>query len=106
MSKANESALGQLHGAIARVLTEVVQHEEEIVTYDEEGNAIGTGKMQYTVTPAMMAAGIKFLKDNQITCDIEQDENMGNLKEALAKKQKHSRLSDPKKAAGELQLVK
>lgn len=106
MSKATEDALSDLHGTVAQVLSEVVAHEEEEVTYDEEGNAQPTGNMIRTVTPAMMATAVKFLKDNQITCDIDQDENMNNLRDTLAKKQKRSRLEDPSKAAGALQIVK
>ena len=105
MGKSSEEALGQLHGAIARVLTNVVEQQEEEVSYDAEGEAVPTGNMMYTVSPAMMATAVKFLKDNSITCDIEQDNNMGNLKEALAKKQKHSRLNDPKGASGQLKVV-
>jgi hypothetical protein len=99
MSRASEDALGNLHSSVARVLDSVVTKQEEVVEYDEEGNATPTGEMEYTCTPAMMAAAIKFLKDNSITCDIEQSENMGNLREALGKKQKRSRMSDPKVAA-------
>lgn len=106
MSKATESALGDLHQSVARVLNDVVTNESEIIEYDAEGNEIQTGKMEYTCTPAMMAAAIKFLKDNSITCDIEQSDNMGSLRESLAKRQKHSRLNDPKGAAGQLQAVK
>lgn len=99
MSKASEDKLGALHNAVAQVLTAQVSHQVEETTFDEEGNEVGTGVMVYTAPPATLAAAIKFLKDNQITCDVEVDENMNNLREALAKKQKHSRLTDAGKAA-------
>lgn len=99
MSKATEDALGALHGAVAEVLTEQIKHTTEETTFNEEGEEVATGEVIYDASPATIAAAIKFLKDNQITCDVEVDENMGNLKEALAKKQKHSRLGDAKKAA-------
>ena len=105
MAKATESALSELHGAVARTLTAVVSKQEEVIEYDAEGEEVHTGAMEYTVSPAMMAASIKFLKDNSITCDIEQSNNMGQLREALARKQKHSRLADPKEAATKLQAV-
>lgn len=99
MNKANEDKLGALHGAVAQVLTHQVSHQQEETTFDEDGMEVGTGEMVYTALPATIAAAIKFLKDNQITCDMEVDENMNNLRESLAKKQKHSRLTDAGKAA-------
>lgn len=99
MSKASETKLSALHGAVAEVLTAQLKHTEAETTFDEEGNCVETGEEVYTASPATIAAAIKFLKDNQITCDIETDENMNNLRDTLAKKQKHSRLTDAKKAA-------
>lgn len=99
MSKANEDKLGALHGAVATVLTAQISHQQEETVFDGDGEEVGTGEMVYTAAPATIAAAIKFLKDNQITCDVEVDENMNNLRESLAKKQKHSRLTDAGKAA-------
>jgi hypothetical protein len=99
MSKANEQKLGDLHGAVAQVLTAQISHQEEETLFDAEGNEVPTGNMRYTVAPATVAAAIKFLKDNQITCDVEVDTNMNNLRESLAKKQKRSRLTDAGQAA-------
>lgn len=101
MSKATEKALGSLHGAVAKVLTAQVLHEKEETEFDEDGNEIGTGEVVFDASPATIAAAIKFLKDNSITADMETEENMNNLREALAKKQKRSRLAqtDPKVAA-------
>jgi hypothetical protein len=92
MSKATERKLGALHGAVAEVLTHQVLHTEAETIFDSEGNCVETGEEVYSASPATIATAVKFLKDNQITCDVEQDENMNSLKEALAKKQKHSRL--------------
>jgi hypothetical protein len=93
MSKASEKLLGELHGAVAKVLTDQILVEEEIQELDEEGMPYGTGEMTYSASPATLATAIKFLKDNQITCDIKVDTNMGNLDAALKKKEKHSRVS-------------
>ena len=100
MSKANETKLGALHGAVAQVLTAQISHTEEEMILNMDGEEESTGEVVYTAPPATIAAAIKFLKDNQITCDIEVDENMNNLRESLAKKQRHSRL----KSAGEAAL--
>lgn len=91
-NKATESALGELHGAVARVLTAQIEHVEDETRINEDGELEHTGEQIHTASPATIAAAIKFLKDNQITCDVEQDENMSNLREALSKKQKRSRL--------------
>ena len=99
MSKANETKLGALHGAVAQVLTAQISHTEDEMILNMDGEEEATGNIIHTVAPATIAAAIKFLKDNQITCDIEVDENMNNLRESLAKKQRHSRLKDAGKAA-------
>ena len=94
MAKATETKLAALHNAVAQVLTEQVLHEEEETTFDGEGETVGTGEMVKTATPALLATAARFLKDNDITCDMGQDENMGGLRDALSKKQKKSRLAD------------
>lgn len=99
MSKASELLLGELHGAVAKVLTDQILATEEVQELDEDGMPYGTGDVQYTATPATLATAIKFLKDNSITCDIKVERNMGNLKDALSKKEKHSRLKDGASAA-------
>lgn len=102
MSKASESKLAALHGAVAEVLTKQINHTDKETTFNEDGEMIETGEVVHTASPATMAAAIKFLKDNSITCDIETNENMNNLRETLSKKQKRSRLADPKTASQEL----
>lgn len=99
MSKATEKKLSALHGAVADVLTHQVLAQEEVQELDDEGCPVGTGEMDYTASPALLAAAMKFLKDNSITADIKVDKNMSNLADALAKKQKHSRLKDGAGAA-------
>lgn len=89
--KANENKLGALHGAVAQVLTAQISHQEEETVFDGEGEEIATGEMRYTASPATIAAAIKFLKDNQITCDAEVSEDMNTLRDTLNQKQKHSR---------------
>ena len=102
MSKASEKLLGDLHGAIARVLTEQILMTEEETIINLEGEVETTGEQLFSCVPATMATAIKFLKDNAITCDVTVDVNMGNLAEALSKKQKHSRLKDAAQAAAEV----
>lgn len=98
-NKATETKLGILHGVVAEVLTKQLEHKEAETTFNEDGEMVETGEQVHTASPATIAAAIKFLKDNSITCDIETNENMNNLKDILSKKQKRSRLEDPKNAA-------
>lgn len=99
MSKASEKKLGELHGAVATVLTEQVLQKEAVQELDEDGIPVDTGEEQYCASPALLAAAMKFLKDNSITADIKVDNNMGNLADALAKKQKKSRMGSATEAA-------
>lgn len=101
MSKASEKILGKLHAAVAQVLIEQVTMKEEDTIVNLDGEVEGTGEMLYSCASATMATAIKFLKDNSITCDVELDKNMNGLADALAAKQKHSRLKDANKAARE-----
>jgi transcriptional regulator with PAS, ATPase and Fis domain len=85
MSKSTEQELSELHGAVAKVLRR--QIEEEITVTDEEGNT----QLLNTASPATLGVAIKFLKDNNITASIEDDENLGELDELLkAKREKGS----------------
>jgi hypothetical protein len=103
MSKATEAALATLHGAVAETLTAQVTHETEELTFDEDGNPEHSDVMVRSASPATLAAAIKFLKDNSITCEIGENTNMNNLRSELAKKQKRSRMTDATIAAQQLQ---
>ena len=99
MSKATQDKMNELHGMVADVLKEQIANVEEETVFTEEGLEVGTGKFKYTASPATIASAIKFLKDNDTTCDIEQDENMNGLRDLLSHKQKRSRLQSVKEAA-------
>lgn len=79
MAKANESELANLHCLLARVLA--AQVGEEVEEYDEEG--VPTGKV-YTATPALLTIAARFLKDNEITCEVEDSEGLSDLRSELA----------------------
>jgi hypothetical protein len=104
MSRATETKLAALHGAVAECLVEQIEAVEEETIFDENGLEQKTGNMVRTVTPATLAVATKFLKDNQITCEIEQNENMETLSDLLSKKQQRSRLGSASVAA-KLQVV-
>lgn len=90
MTKATESALSELHGHLARALTEIVKGAEvqEVVdAVDEDGELI---RKVITVrklpTAAELQAAAKFLKDNSITADPGESAAIGELEQALAER--------------------
>lgn len=70
---ATESALGELHDALAKTLTDLVGVE--------------------TPSAAVLAVAAKFLKDNNITCAPSTDNALGELEAAIAKRKGKSKLS-------------
>lgn len=90
MSKASEDALGVLHAKVAEALTELLDAREEEVITAEDGELIPTGRTVPSVPPATLAVATKFLKDNNITCDISTNHGMQKLEELLARKQRRS----------------
>lgn len=99
MAKSTETILSDLHGHVGSTLIEIVTAQEEVIDYDDDGCIIKTGVMKPSVTPAMMAQAVKFLKDNDITCDAEHDDNLNNLRDVLKAKNKRSSLGSPLEAA-------
>ena len=86
MSKSTEKELSELHGTVARVLAR--QIAEEITIVDEHGE---TQKV-HTASPATLGVAIKFLKDNDITTSIADDENLSELDELLKSKRDKRKL--------------
>ena len=80
MARSTEQELSELHGAIARVL--ISQLSETITITDDDGMEAVVA----TATPATLGVAIKFLKDNDITASIADDENMNELDEMLKRK--------------------
>lgn len=85
MAKASEASLGDLHGAIAEGLTEVI----------ENGVTLGIGEdgkpIKATASPAFFAAGIAFLKNNNITADPGTNDKLKNLQDKLQNKRQDSK---------------
>lgn len=72
MSKASVDALADLHGAIASELTRRIKENE--------------------ASAADIGAAIKFLKDNSITADVENNEQLQSLRDKLEEKARRRRL--------------
>ena len=80
MARSTEQELSALHGEVARVL--ISQLSETITMTDENGES----SVVAVATPATLGVAIKFLKDNDITASIADDENMNELDEMLKRK--------------------
>lgn len=97
MTKATESALSELHGELARALTEIVkggERDEVIEGTDEDGNPTRTVvKVKTRPTAAELQAAAKFLKDNAITVDPAESAELGALDEALKARRSKRRLA-------------
>lgn len=87
MSKSTEQELSELHGTVARVLKTQLTETIEVTNEDT-----GEKEQLLTATPAVLSAAIKFLKDNDITASVAEDENLGDLEELLAQKRNKRKL--------------
>lgn len=72
MTKASEETLSHLHMSVARVLNEQINEEDP--------------------SAAMLSITVKFLKDNEITCSIKDNQDMSVLSEALKEKRAKRKL--------------
>lgn len=84
---ADEKVLGDLHTAVATALIDAVKPKQIPGYFDEEtgeevpGDSLGP-------SPAMLQAAIKFLKDNEITCEPAKDNALGELEQIIAERRK------------------
>jgi len=82
-----QTELNNLHELLAQVMA--IQVGDKATWVNEEGEVVSS----YTASPALLAVAAKFLKDNEITCSVEDDANLGELDNLLSKKQKKGRLA-------------
>lgn len=96
---ADESALGKLHLALAKVLAEALvgQTTEGYIDPDTEEFVEGT-----VIPPsaAIMTVAAKFLKDNSVTCEPSKDNDLGRLQDIMTERQRKLRGLDKTDLAG------
>ena len=73
MTKATEESLSTLHRKVAQVLTDNLEWEEGPRT-------------------SVLSIAVKFLKDNEITCSIKDNQDMNALSDALKEKRAKRKL--------------
>jgi glycerate kinase len=87
--KGSEEELGKLHGAIARDLTQRIIGRV-VAAVDVEGNPTET--VVYA-SAAELAAAITFLKNNGITADAAENEDLKSLNDSLQKRRRGRKLT-------------
>lgn len=87
---ANETALGDLHSAVARALADAILGQElPGYTDTETGEVVEAQKMP--VSAAILTVAAKFLKDNNITCEPSSDNELGALEKTMRDRQNSMR---------------
>lgn len=87
---ASEGALGALHNKVAVVLTKTLDTYDNLsdLTNERIQAAKDDPEMEVPdvkeVSAALLSAAIKFLKDNDITCQADESEAMSALERSLA----------------------
>lgn len=94
MSKATDKKLGELHGKLAESMLSALKSSEVAqALLDEYGDEL-PGPVQVfldktaSTNPALLTAIAKFLKDNDITCAVEDSPEMTELEQRLQQKRR------------------
>lgn len=82
---ANEDLLGKLHSAVANVLLEAMKGQTLPGYSDEDGNEVEAQVLPPSASVMTVAA--KFLKDNNITCEPSDDNELGALAAVMSRRQ-------------------
>lgn len=94
MSKATDKRLGELHGAVAETMLKALTTSDEATQLLEDyGEELPVPVLIFlenakAINPALLQAVTKFLKDNDITCAIDDSNTMSDLEKRLAAKGK------------------
>lgn len=92
MSKASDKQLGELHGRLAKSMLSALEASDTAASllddYAEElpGPVQAFLAKHADANPALLTAISKFLKDNDITCAIEDNDELSELEEIISKK--------------------
>ena len=82
---ASDTLLKELHAELARQLLDVVKNG--VPVFDKEGDEVGTRK----ATAAELAVAVTFLKNNDITADLNDSDATKALREALEARRKRAK---------------
>ena len=82
---ASDATLKALHAVLAEQLLDMIQNG--VPMFDKEGNESGTRK----ATAAELAVAVTFLKNNEITANLDDSDATKALREALEARRKKAK---------------
>ena len=82
---ASDATLKALHAVLAEQLLDMIQNG--VPVFDKEGNETGTRK----ATAAELAVAVTFLKNNEITANLDDSDATKALREALEARRKKAK---------------
>ena len=85
MAAASDATLKALHAVLAEQLLDMIQNG--VPLFDKEGNESGTRK----ATAAELAVAVTFLKNNEITANLDDSDATKALREALEARRKKAK---------------
>ncbi len=85
MAAASDATLKALHAVLAEQLLDMIQNG--VPVFDKEGNEVGTRK----ATAAELAVAVTFLKNNEITANLDDSDATKALREALEARRKKAK---------------
>ena len=85
MAAASDATLKALHAVLAEQLLDMIQNG--VPVFDKEGNESGTRK----ATAAELAMAVTFLKNNEITANLDDSDATKALREALEARRKKAK---------------
>ena len=85
MAAASDATLKALHAVLAEQLLDMIQNG--VPAFDKEGNESGTRK----ATAAELAVAVTFLKNNEITANLDDSDATKALREALEARRKKAK---------------
>ena len=92
MSKASDTQLGILHGKLTKTMLDALEASEVAIILLEEyedqlpSKVIDFLEKHALTNPALLTTVARFLKDNSITCAIEDDNQLSELEQRLTEK--------------------
>lgn len=88
-NRASESQVAATHSRVTRVINKVLEiYEERLEAYSES-----EAELFVEPSPAFLTVATRFLKDNQITCAPEDNEEVSELQKRLNEKRGKKRLA-------------
>ena len=82
---ASDATLKALHAVLAEQLLDMIQNG--VPVFDKEGNESGTRK----ATAAELAVAVTFLKNNEITANLDDSDATKALRDALEARRKRAK---------------